>query len=101
MSIKESQSPRDLLERMLDQEPGLKKTEKGYAVEETIAFELLLKGGGGSPAPLAKVGSMELFDGFMRVTCLDSTYTLPYSVIVGLKTASRVEKSKVGAGFLR
>ena len=44
---------------------------------------------------------MELFDGFMRVTCLDSTYTLPYSVIVGLKTASRVEKSKVGAGFLR
>lgn len=99
MSTKETATTREILVHMLESLPAVQKTDAAYAPDETIGLELLLKAGGGSPAPMAKIERLVLGEDFLTIHTSESTTLLPYGVVVGLRVVPR-EKSR-GAGFLR
>ncbi len=100
MSTKDTpQSTRELLIRMLESQTAIRREESRFTPDETIHLDLLVKGGGGGPAPLSKVESLTLHDEFVSVQTAEGTTLLPYVVVIGVRFAPR-EKAR-GAGFHR
>lgn len=90
---------RDLLTKMLESQPDIERHGSDFAPSESVTLELLLKSGGGGPAPLSKVDRLSLHDDFVAVRALEATSLLPYSAVVGIRVIQR-EKSR-GPGFTR
>lgn len=90
---------RELLAKMLESHPGIAKDGDVYTPAETTQLEVLLKSGGGAPAPLSKVDRVTLHEEFVAVEAAEATSLLPYAALAGLRVAAR-EKVR-GAGFMR
>lgn len=101
LSSRDGKDPnhRDLLRKMLESQPDIEQQNDEFRPKETISLELLMKAGGGSPAPLSRIEALTLHDDFISIRALEATTLLPYSVVVGLRVIQR-EKSR-GPGFTR
>ncbi len=87
---------RNLLQQMLVSHHELKREGAAFSVGEHHAFELLLLSANGAPSPLPRVQKIHLHEAFVTVNCSESSYSFPYSVLMGFKIGHR---SRSRAGF--
>ena len=93
------QTQRELLSKMLESQVDIQREGDAFTPRETIVLELLVKSGGGGPAPLSRIEHISLHEDFVAVRAHESTTLLPYAFVVGVRVVPR-EKSR-GPGFTR
>lgn len=90
---------RTVLKAMLDARPELSASAVTYTAAERGQLSLLLLPATGGPVPLARIRSVELGDAFVTATTDEAIYCLPYAHIVGIKVASKSDKTPSRTGF--
>ena len=90
---------RDLLRKMLESQPDVEQRGDDFIPREAVSLELLVRAGGGAPAPLSRVESIALHDDFVTVRSAEAATLLPYAVIVGLRVIQHAKAR--GPGFTR
>ena len=89
----------ELLTAMLDACDHAQGKKNVFTVSEEVSLAVLIEAGGAGAAPIPKVETLSLHEGFLELKTVDASYVLPYGNVVGLKWSKRGGNRPSRTGF--